>query len=461
MTRLFIQKLYLIICLIFFNIICSAHTFEIVMSVSLHKVLEKEYLFENKKKLNKYLSENSLESLITSAEKSYRQSQELLFFLYCYHIITDSRVFAIDNNNLITLSDDNLLRIKNLIKKASSTESWLALSFYQLEKNNYEKAMSYLNKAKEKGNALAYLFSLILTTVNHQNFQANKITGSPTTNIESIYQILKEMKDRNITIFGFNMLMGVVLFVKNKNSEALEYFRKEIKEKRSQKFLTASIAYVGLIHDRNNQRKLAKKNFIKAVERGNDMVKSRLLDIYLKEGNYTSSWNLLQEIATQWGKYNDTPSIKTSFLISYMLSQGLGRKKDIIQSYVWATRAKAIYNISKDPNIWKIRTGDTNRYALYSNIEFNPHIVKTTPDIVSPNRKQKRYTPQEMFDLMKIHDINKINITTEQVQIIEAQITSLTEKLKASKQLQLAIVNSNNTFEELHPFVSECARSFH
>lgn len=461
----FFSKQNLSICLLFFtiNVACYANTFEFAMSITLYEILEKEYISENKKNLNKYLSENSLESLITSAEKLDRKSQELLFFLYCYHIITENRTVWTDNKFII-VNDDSLLRIENLIKNTSSTEAWFALGFYQLQIRNYEKAISYLNKAKEAGHALAYLLPLMFTMVEQLKLPMSKIKENPEINVESVHQVLKEMKDRNITIFGFNILMGMVLFMKNEDTKAIVHFKNAIKNQESREFSTASMAYIGLIHDRNNRNQLAKKHFAKAIERGNDVVKARLLDIYLTEGDYMSSRDLLQEIATQWGKYNDTPSIKASFLISYMLAQGLGRTKDPIQSYVWATRAKTIYDISNNPHVWRVRIDGADRYILYSSIiNINPHITTTEVDILTHNKQAEHagYTPKEIFDLMRIHNSEKTDITTEQLQIIEAQIASLTQELKDSKQLQLARLVSNNEFEKLHPLTSSCARTFH
>ena len=457
MTSFFKFKKYLSIYSLFFmiNVTCYANTFEGSIAIALHKIINHEYILKNQQALNKYLNENSLEDLITSAEESNRQSQELLFFLYQ---IIENKAFLTDKNKLVIISDDQLLIIENLMKNTSTPEALFAKGFHQVVLGNYEEGITYLNKAKEAGYALAYIVPLALIMTEQAHSSTNKTKKEFTANIENTYQVLKEMKDRNITVFGFNMLMGIILFMKNEDSKAIDYFTKATN---NQEFFKAAAAYIGLIYDRNNKKKLAKQYFITAIKGGNDTVKSRLLDIYLTEGNYVSAFDLLQEIATQWGKYSDTPAIKASFLLSYLLRQGLGTKKDPIQSYIWATRAKTIYDISNNLHMWSLMVTNTNRYALYGNTEINPHITTTlNHEPHTSFRPHERYTIEQTLDLMKIH--NTKYITTEQLQVIEEQITLLTHELKGLEKLDIARLSSNNEFETLHPLISNCAKKvFH
>ena len=446
---------YTVLCLFLLtNIQAFPNTLNTVFPLIVSEVIREKYTLKNMEILNNLIKQNSLEDLITLAEQSNQESQKILFFLY--YAIKSNKILQWEDNRSIIITSDNLSKIETMIKTTNTPEAWFVWGFCQAKFGSYTEGMAYLNKAKEAGHSLAYLVipAFIINTQQKSEMFLNE-------NIKMIHQTLKEMESKNITSLGFNTLMGILFYAQNKYNKAKEQFTKVIKHNNI--FFNPAHTYLGMIYYKENNYELAKKYLLIGIEAGNDTTKPKLLDIYFKESNYSAAFKLLREMALNWGKYTDVASIKASFLLSDILANGLGVSADLIQSYVWATRARIIYDISRDHRVTKYVDSETGRYVLLNFTEPN-YKINILDAIINNNKvylveSQKTEEPVDVFSLM---DLKKYDpyINQKQIQAIRQKITTLTEKLIQIKKLHTAHFQADARFKDLHLPVSRCEQNF-
>ena len=414
----------------------TAHPILNIFSVSISEIINKEYKLKTYQELNEFMEENSIEDLITSTHKSNPRVKKLAFFLY--YIVKSESTFLIplENNKSILVSLDAFSQIETLIKKTRTPEAWFIRGLLELREENYLEGLAYLNEAKKADHALAYLAHLKFSILNPDS----KYYVSRT---EFIYQVLREMEQRNITVPGFNFLMGSILYAKGRFSEAKEWFTKALKDPI---FPNAVKAYMGLIYKKNRQYPLAKKYLAEASEEGVYVVKPRLLEIYLQEGDYKVASELLEDMALHWGRYNDSASIKASFLLSYIMGRGLGVSADPIQSYIWADRARKIYHLSQDVNTPRTVDLQTGRYMIPNTFTLN-NTAQTSNN--SEHSSPKIDDPSFIFKLMSFRESTS-QITERQWGYMAAHLHGLVQTLTRQGKMETAYSASNIMFRDLH-----------
>ena len=457
----FFKKIVLL-SVFFINISTEAITFELFFTQLVSEIIAKEYLGENAEAFNNFMKNHSFEDLISSAEQSNQQSQEILFSLYYFIKSKSIDMLKLKDNKYVELTEEDLNRIKTLIEKTNTPAAYFAWGFYHARSGDYKTGMIYLKKAKEAGHALAHIAIPSFTITENQNPIIPTDEKTNQENIDTVYKALKEIENKKITIAGFNFLMGTILYTKDQYTDAKKYFEKETTKKHP--YLTIiSYGYLGMIYQKEGNNTLAKEQFTEALNRGDHAAKLYLLDIHIQEGDYKSAFKLLENIATNWGLYNDITSIKSSFLLSYILSKGLGMPQDLIQSYVWITRAQKIYDLSIDPNILKVVDPKTRRITLFSKSQqdevHNSQPIKSEKEYKT--NKQEIEDPFNLFSLLKLQT-NISEMTHKQLTAIKQQLDILTQKLLATGEFQKAHTIANTTFETLHsPSGGMCEGSFY
>lgn len=446
----------------FINISLEASTFEPFFTQFVSEIIAREYLKKNIKAFNNFIENHSFEDLISSAEQSNQQSQEILFSLYYFIKSRSIEMFKLKDNKYVALTEEDLNRIKSLIEKTNTPEAYFAWGFYLARSGDYKTGMIYLKKAKEAGHALAHLSipSFLITENKNPFIPTDEKTNQ--RDIDVVYNTLKEMENKKITITGFDFLMGTILFTKDQYTDAKKYFEKETTKKHPYRTII-SYGYLGMIYQKEGNNMLAKEQFTKALNRGDYGAKLYLLDIHIQEGNYKSASELLEDIATHWGLYNDVTAIKASVLLSYILSKGLGMPQDLIQSYVWIIRAQKIYGSSIDPNILKMVDPNTGRITLFSN--FQQDEVNNLQTIKSEKKyktqKQEIEDPFNLFSLIDVQN-NISDMTHKQLKTIRQQLDILTQKLTALGELQKVHTTANTIFDNLHlPGGGSCEGTFY
>lgn len=417
-----------------------------------------EYEKANLQVLKNYITPTSLEELFISAEKHNHSAQKILFFMYYLaksHTFKNQTVVSLQitltDNTVLELTLDHITRIEKLIKKTNTVDAYFLLGLSYIKTGDKRQGLYYLNMAKETGYALAYL---VITALK---LREETLPDIKKQNIKIAYQSLQEMRQRGIAkvITAFDFLMGTILFLKNQDSNALKLFNNSIHK--WQYAIAASLSYMGMIHERNNRTDLAKNFFIQAIKNGNDTSKMFLISIYTKEGNYAELSKLLKEISTTWGKYKDVASIKASFLLSYMFRQGIGFKKDLMQSYIYANRAKEIYLISSqqqqsyiDPSTgrYQVLLHPEQRMINFSNNFENNH---------SSAKHNLPTYPDFVFQLMGFE--NNTLLTEKQLSMIQSHIFSLEREIKNSNTLPVARFLASADFEKLY-MPSICREAF-
>ena len=362
------------------------------MAALLHYLLHDNFSLKNLKDFNLsiYIDINHKQATSFKVNMTY----------HLPHTITNQRPYYdiymdIERNPLINSpynislhkndSQDDFLTLSNLVKNSNTADSKFVLGVYHLTKlkkynDSHRTGEVYLKSAKKQNHALAYLF-LVASQMKNQKQTLSTVLDNtevldntdplitaPKTkkeNVELLEQTLQEMQNKNITHTGFNFLMGTVSFIKNQYNEATSYF--ELTIKNNNVFSPAALGYLGLIHKKQHNYKQAEKYFLQAIKQGSDIVQPELLDVYIKDKNYKASTKILEEMATFWGKYNDTAAIRSSLLLSYMLAE----KKNYAKAYEWALRAKTIQLISQTPEL---------KNKIFS-INNSKNILYFTPDI--------------------------------------------------------------------------------
>ncbi len=453
----FLQKIKIAILftLLFINTSIQAFTLDDVLNMVVSEIIQQEYLLKNLDAFKSFMENHSFEELISSAEQSNKRSQTILFSLYYFMESRFLYTLDLPNDKSVTVTQDDLSRIKDLIKRTNSPEAFFIQGLYHIHFGDRDTGIPYLSKAKEAGHALAYLVDIVLAVKKTEGVTSKPIRKEiQKQNIEITYTTLKEMEERNIKPPGFDFFMGTVLFLKGQYTEAKKYFARELN---NNLLATPTLIYIGIIHKKNRQYESAKNYLSQAIERGGDAARPYLLDIYIREGNYISAFELLHEMSLQWGKYTDIASIKASILLSYMLERGLGAPEDLIESYKWADRAKRIYSVSRNNSIPRRVDSLTGRYMLsltFFNEDTETMTVLREHSISHPKT-------DELPPLFKLMKVNNKKLTRRQTEIIQMQIDSLTQTLVSLGQLQKARVISADMFESLHsPIGSRCGTAF-
>ncbi len=438
--------------------IARALDLETVFMAVVSDILHVEYEKKNFTALQNYMEYKSLEELLFSAEHHNQSAQRILFYIYYIVNSTLTNIIQLTDKTVLQLSPAQITRIENLIQKTKTPPAYFSLGFSYIKTNDKEKGLHYLHKAKDTGYALAYLVIPALTIKTE--------SLSPDTkkqNMEIIYQSLQEIQKKGINnaLPPFNFLMGTVLFLKKQYSNALKFFDDSIHK---QKFaIAASMTYRGIIHQRNNRTSLAKKNFIKAIKKGNDESRVFLIKIYISEGNYTESSELLKEISTKWGKYKDVASIKASLLLSYMLKEGLGIAKNLMQSYIYANRAKEIYLLSQQQSpLFKVVDPNTGRYQVWIKpgwrvVNFSNNITENNTQFSLTKYHTLPTQPNLVFELINFE--NNDLLTEKQLHIIKNHISTLEKQLQNNEKLQEARFLASTDFENLY-MPNKCGRVF-
>lgn len=440
----FLKNLKYIVLIVFLLRFFSLEAFPSVkniFSTSISEILKQEYTLKTYQELREFMEEHSIEDLIVLGNRGNLRVQRMAFFLYYYLTKTESTFsILLGSNEFVLISPDILFQIKTLLQKNRTPEAWFVKGLLQLRKGNYREGLANLNEAKKAGHALAYLAHLKFSLINPDVID-------PASHKELIYQTLREMEQRNITVPGFSFLMGSILFIRDELEEAKKRFIKALK---NPTFRKASKSYIGLIYSKNGQYALAKQYLTETSQEGTYVVKPRLLEIYLQEGNYKRVFELLQEIALQWGRYTNIASIKASFLLSYMTERGLGTSADPVQSYIWADRANKIYHISQDENIPKTFNAQTGRYMLLpDSFTFHHTVQATTTSEHSPQSFSKMDDPPFIFRLMSFKQTGD-RMTARQLRYIDTHFYTLTETLNQQGKLQRAHSAANTIFKDLH-----------
>lgn len=452
----FLKKTTLLSVLLI-NISIEASTFEHFFTEIVFHIIASEYTEKNIEAFNNFMKNHSFEDLISSAEQSNQKAQEILFSLYYLNNRPIDTFKMIDNKvikiiKIIKLTPKDLHRMRTFTETTSTPAAYFAQGLYYTRSGDYEKGMTYLDKAKEAGHALAHLYILIFRITEQTTITPITPTDTKTNqkNIDIVYAALKEMESKGITITGFDFLIGITSYIKGLYTDARQYLEKVI-TKNHPLFTIPSYGYLGKIYQMEGQNTLAKEHFITAINKGYHGVKSYLLDIYIKEGNYKSAIELLKDISLHWGVYNDVVAIKASVLLSHILEKGLGTPQDLRQSYVWITRAQKIYNLSINPNIPKLVDPDTGRYVLQiqsqqDNVN-NSQIIKSKKKYKT--KKQEIENPFTLFNFLNTQK-NISDMTSEQLKAMKLQIDILTKKLITRGEFQKAYTVANTTFENLH-----------
>ena len=407
-------------------------------SISITEIIKREYKTKTYREFNEFMEEHSLEDLMVPANRGNLRAQRMAFFLY-YLVETESTfLIPLRNNKFILVSSDILSQIEILLQKTRTPEAWFVKGLLHSREGNYQEGFANFNEAKKAGHALSYLAYLKFSIIHPG-------ATDSTANKELIYRTLRKMEQKNIKVPGFNFLMGSILFARGEISEAKEWFTKALNDPI---FPNATKAYMGLIHKKNRHYSLAKQYMAEASIAGVDVVKPRLLEIHLQEGDYKAASELLQDIALRWGKYTDSASIKASFLLSYITGRGLGSAADPIQSYIWADRADKIYHLSRDANTPRAVNPQTERYMLPGNLTFHNRAQTIDVSEYSAQSFPKMDDPPFIFKLMSFRPVNEI--TQRQRRYMETHFHTLIETLTQQGKLQIAYSAADIMFRDLH-----------
>lgn len=409
-----------------------------IFSISISEIIKREYKLKTYQELNEFMEEHSIEDLMVPGNRGNLRTQRMAFFLYYLAKTESTPLIPLENNRSILVSSDILSQIEILLEKTRTPEAWFVKGLLQLREGNYEEGFGNLNKAKKAGHALAYL-AYLKFSITHSG------SVNSTSQQELIYRTLRKMEEKNIEVTGFNFLMGSILYTKGMISEAKEWFTKALNDP---VFPNAAKAYMGLIHKKNGQYSLAKQYLTEASKEGATIIKPRLLEIHLMEADYKAASELLQDIALHWGRYNDSASIKASFLLSYITGRGLGTSADPIQSYIWADRANKIYHLSQDENIPRAINPLTGRYMLRDNFTLH-NIAQPTNSRHSSQPFPKMDDPPFVFKLMSFRQ-SANRITQKQRRYMETHFHTLLETLNRQGKLQTAYSASDIMFRDLH-----------
>ena len=445
-----------------------------VFSIVVSEVIKKEFTRESVPILNRLLKTHSLEELMKLAEQSHPEAQKTIFFLYYLAKIKRIDVFPIENGGQIIINDHFMQRAEALIQQTSGASALFLRGLYLFTQGDVQESTRLLKQAGATGHGLSRLSLLII------NIMENSVTAEPADKIlihektifAEIHQNLNAVKNAHRDLPGLNFLTGILLYLKQEDEKAIKRFFTVIKNNNFHDFTTASYAYIGMIHHRNKRYSLAKKHLITAIKRGNDTSKPYLLDIYVNEGNHSETIKLLEEIATQWGKYRGIASIKASFLLSYMLERGMGAVEDLIQAYIWAERINKIYLINQTFDIQKTLNPQTGRYmvdpGLYTLLFTYKHTEEQQEKQLEKQQEstsgtthhlQAKNNLPNLFELMDLYNRRSPFLTAEQRQITIDYIKRLEQKLNARQELTRARDIAKSAFEQLH-LLAPCPSAF-
>ena len=439
-VKLCSTKLYgLILCLcVSFSASANPSYNAFKVKVLMDSIIEHEY----EEFLVEYAKRNQFQSVtdILRLSDLTSEAQKLLFFLYLNENYKTSISLVNVNNEPLSLNPVEREMIEQLIKKTNTPEALFIRGFYSINYVDHKAGLDYLQQAKDGGHPLAYIvlaYYAMFRTEQLLEYAENK-KELWNEGVRGAYKLLVDMEQRNVRLWGFDMLMGLVLYELEQYQQATERFKLAIHK---EQFKGNAYANIGIIHeDVGREEHLAKERYTQAVKEGVSFIKPRLARLYLIRREYKPALELLEEMANHWGKYSDGTSIKSTFWLSYIFGGNTLRTyQDLQQAYVWARIGVKMY-VLRDISSEAEWNKQTEAYILpYTQAKKQELRIIKPQELVDVS-----FWPEEVMNL-KIPE----EVKPEHIHVIANTMRTL-EKRMPSSDIEKAEARAEQIFDFLY-----------